>query len=204
MRRRLILGGLLASSILLAACGPRYPLGIPEEQWAQMDTAEQQQARLKQAELDRAEAEARRREAAAREAEAAARAAELSHARATAAPGERLQCVLDRAEFHYAGEWRKAQPLGLDLVVGMPVAFTLQARDAHYRSRTGTASFNGMELSLCREHRNDDCARLVGTQGEFRRGKTEKIHAPDFLRGRLHCELPLTQRLFDRDLRHYP
>ena len=148
MRRRLVLGGLLASSLLLAACGPRYPLGIPEEQWAGMNAAEQQQARIKQAELDRAEAEARRQEAAAREAEAAARAAELSHARATAGPGERLQCVLDRADVHYAGEWRRAEPLGLDLVVGMPITFTLQARDAHYRTRAGTASFNGMEVRL--------------------------------------------------------
>lgn len=202
--RRLALGGLLASCVLLAACGPRYPLGIPEAQWMGMSATERQQARLKQAEVDRAEAEARRQEAAAREAEAAARAAELSHARATAGPGERVQCVLDRAELHYGGEWRHAEPLGLDLVAGMPITFTMEARDAHYRTRSGTASFDGMEVRLCRQYRHDDCARLVATQGDLRQGKTRTVKAADFLRGRLHCELALGRRYLDRDMRRYP
>ncbi|MFO7581436.1 hypothetical protein [Guyparkeria sp.] len=82
--------------MLLAACGPRYPLGIPEEQWSRTTSAELTEARIQQqAELDRAQAEAR-------VADAAARAAELEHARATAAPGERVQCI--RAESFLRGQ----------------------------------------------------------------------------------------------------
>lgn len=189
--RRFAVGGLLAAALLLSACGPRYPLGIPEEQWLRMDADAQQQARLQQAEVDRAEAEARRQEAQAREAEAAARAAELSHARATAEPGERVQCVLDRAEVSYGGKWRPAQPVGLDLVAGMPIGFEVRLANDQYRSRTGTAHFDGMEVRLCPDSRRGDCARLVATQGELRRGKSRPVTSRDFLRGRLHCEAAL-------------
>ena len=189
--RRFAVGGLLAATLLLTACGPHYPLGIPEEEWLRMDVEAQQQARLRQAEVDRAEAEARRQEAQAREAEAAARAAELSHARATAAPGDRVQCVLDRAELHYGGKWRPAEPIGLDLVAGMPIEFELRLRDGNYRTRTGMARFDGMEIRLCPAYSGSDCARLVATQGELRRGKSRQVTSHDFLRGRLHCELPI-------------
>lgn len=99
---------LAAAAILVSACGPRYPLGIPEDRWAQMSVAEQDEARIKQAEVDRARAEARRQEAEARETEAAARAAELAHARANAAPAERVQCILQPVEVSYGGKWRAA------------------------------------------------------------------------------------------------
>ncbi|WP_372590850.1 hypothetical protein [Guyparkeria sp.] len=74
---------------------PEIPAGHPEEQWNRTTSAEQTEARIQQAELDRAQAEAR-------EAEATARAAELEHARATAAPGERVQCI--RAESFPRGQ----------------------------------------------------------------------------------------------------
>lgn len=147
---------------------------------------------MKQAEVDRARAEARRQEAEAREAEAAARAAELAHARANAAPGERVQCILQPVELSYGGKWRAAEPLGLDLVAGLPIAFTLHDRDGHYRTRDGTARFNGMEIRLCRDSRENDCARFLATSGELRRGKAQSVHAEDFLRGRMHCELVAT------------
>ncbi|MFP4252075.1 MAG: hypothetical protein ACOCY2_03885 [Guyparkeria sp.] len=190
-KRGVAIGGLLATLLLLSACGPHYPLNIPEEQWLKMDADAQQQARLEQAEVDRARAEARRQEAQAREAEASARAAELSHARATAGPGERVQCVLDRAELHYGGKWRPAEPIGLDLVAGMPIEFELQRQDERYRARRGTARFDGMEIRLCPEYSRSDCARLVATQGELRRGKSRQVTSHDFLRGRLHCEATL-------------
>jgi len=202
--RRFAVGGLLAAAFLLSACGPHYPLGIPEEQWIRMDADAQQQARIKQAEVDRAQAEARRQEAQARHAEAAARAAELSHARATAGPGERVQCVLDRTELHYGGKWRRAEPVGLDLVAGMPIEFELRLQDGNYRARTGMAHFDGMEIRLCPNYARNDCARLVATQGELRRGKSRQVTSPDFLRGRLHCELTLDPSHPDWDRRrHY-
>lgn len=202
-RRGLAVGGLLAAAVLLSACGPHYPLDIPEEQWVRMDPNAQQQARLKQAEVDQAQAQARQQEARARQAEAAARAAELSHARTTAGPGERVQCVLDRAELHYGGKWRRAEPLGLDLVAGMPIEFELRLQDGNYRTRTGMARFDGMEVRLCPDHNRDRCARLVATQGELRRGKSRQVTSHDFLRGRLHCELTIDPDHPDWDRRRY-
>lgn len=187
--RRLALATLLGASMtLLSACGPRYPLDIPEEQWTRMSPAEQNEARIKQAELDRARTEARRQEAEAREAEAAARAAELEHARANAAPGERVQCILQPVEMHYGGKWRAAEPVGLDLVAGMSIGFELQARENRYRRIEGQATFSGMEVRLCPEY-GDDCARFLATTGELRRGVTRQVAADDLLRGRMHCEL---------------
>jgi len=188
IRRGLAVGGLLASLALLSACGPRYPLGIPEEQWTRMSLEQQNQARMQQAELDRARAEARRREAEAREAQAAARAAELEHARANAAPGERVQCILQPAEIHYGDKWRPAEPLGLDLVAGMPIAFEMRARASRYRTMEGQAVFDGMEIRLCPRY-GDDCARFLATSGELRRGASRQVVAEDLLRGRMHCEL---------------
>ena len=191
--RRLALGGLFASLFLLSACGPRYPLGIPEEQWMRMSVEQQNEARMQQAELDRVRAEARRREAEARRAEAAARAAELEHARRTAGPGERVQCILQPAEIHYGGKWRPAEPLGLDLVAGMPIAFAMHTRASHYRSIEGQAVFDGMEVRLCPRY-GDDCARFLATSGELRRGVTRRVRADDLLRGEMHCELAYTGR----------
>lgn len=185
---RFAVGGLLTATLLLTACGPRYPLGIPEEQWTHMSPAERTEARVEQAKLDQARAEARRQEAAAREAEAAARAAELAHARANAGPGERVQCILQPVEMYYAGEWRAAEPLGLDLVAGMRIGFELQARENHYRRIEGHATFDGMEVRLCPEY-GDDCARFLATTGELLRGVNRQVAADDLLRGRMHCEL---------------
>lgn len=201
--RSLAISCLAAAAILVSACGPRYPLGITEDRWSKMSVAEQDQARMKQAEVDRARAEARRQEAEAREAEATARAAALDHARANAAPGERVQCILQPVEMSYGGEWRAAEPLGLDLVAGLPIAFTLHDREGRYRSRDGTAHFNGMEIRLCQEGRKNDCGRFLATSGELRRGKTQPVQAEDFLRGRMHCELAATGGRFypERHLR---
>ena len=196
MRRaigRLALGGLVASAVLLSACGPRYPLGIPEEQWTRMSLEQQNEARVQQAELDRSRAEARRKEAEARRAEAAARAAELEHARATAAPGERVQCILQPAEIHYGDKWRPAEPLGLDLVAGIPLDFEVRTRASRYRTIEGRASFNGMEVRLCPRY-GDDCARFLATRGELRRGVSRRVRADDLLRGEMHCELVLPGR----------
>ncbi|MFN2382161.1 MAG: hypothetical protein ABR561_06380 [Guyparkeria sp.] len=186
--RRLAAVSLLIGAVLLSACGPHYPLGIPEDQWTRMSPSEQNEARLKQAEVDRAQAEARRREADARQAEAAARAAELEHARSNAAPGERVQCVLQPVEMRFGDKWRPAEPIGLDLVTGMTIDFVLRARESRYRTIEGQATFNGMEVRLCPRH-GDDCARLLATSGELRRGVTRAVIAEDRLRGQLHCEL---------------
>lgn len=179
--------GLLGS--VLTACGPHYPLGIPEERWATMSPSERLQAREKQAEVDRARAEARRKEAEARLAQAKAREAELAHARATAPPGQRVQCVLDPVEIKAGKDWVPAQPVALDLVAGMPIDFTVQARGKHYRTERGTARFDGMTVELCERYRDRDCARFVGTTHEFRHGKRGRIHARDFLRGQMRCSL---------------
>lgn len=194
MRRVLPLAGLALIAGLLSACGPHYPLGISEARWQQMTPAERDQARNKQAAVDRARAEARRKEAEARLAEAKAREAALAHARATAAPGQRVQCVLDPVQVRIGKDWHPAQPVALDLVVGMPVEFKVRARDRRYWTERGVARFDGMTVQLCGRYRPNDCIRFAGTTREFRRGKHGRIHSRDFLRGQMHCSLAIGKR----------
>lgn len=186
----------LACLFALAACAPRYPLDIPEAQWQGMTTEQRLHAQEKQAELDSAAERRRAAEARAREAEAARKQAELDTRRREARYGERVQCVLSEAEAHLGGRWRSVEPVALDLVRGVELAFDLAERGGdglRYRT-TAHADFDGQTLRICREagadHRDGQgCARLLGTFNDYRRGLDQGVEAARFLRGRMRCDL---------------
>lgn len=190
------LGCLAAVMFALAACGPRYPLGIDETHWQTMSAEDRIRAHEQQASLDQAAAERRAAEARAREAEAQHRQAALAQARRDARYGERVQCVLADAEARLGGKWRRVEPVALDLVQGVPLPFDLTEPSDRTRYRSPAhARFDGQTVTLCRgeagrERRDDrDCARMLGTQADYRRGMEARIDAPNFLRGHLRCEL---------------
>lgn len=187
---------LLLALFVLFSCAPRYPLGIPEVEWRGMDPAQRLQAHEKQAELDRAAAQRRAAEARAREEAAARRQAELVEQRRRAAYGERVQCVLDPAEARIFRGWRAVEPVALDLVSGIEIEVALRetAGRTVRSSATAYAAFDGQTVSICRDkeagsRRSGPCLRLLGTFEEFRRGINKAVEAPDFLRGRLRCNL---------------
>jgi hypothetical protein len=183
--------------LLPLACGPRHPLGIPDEQWKGMTSEEQIQARHRQAELNRAAAEERAAQARLQAAEAEARKAELEAMRRNAAFGDRVQCVLDQAQVRMHRDWNPVNMVGFDLVKGIEESFTMEIT-AGKLSRMpvdGHARFDGQSIILCRFPDEDDfhpdyCARLVGTRRELQQGLDGFVTAPDFLRGRLRCDLP--------------
>lgn len=190
------LGCLAAVMFALAACGPRYPLGIDEALWQTMSAEDRIRAHEQQALLDRAAAERRAAEARAREAEAQHRQAVLAQARRDARYGERVQCVLADAEARLGGKWRRVEPVALDLVQGVPLPFDLTEPSGRIRYRSPVhAKFDGQTVILCRgevgRERSDDrdCARMLGTQADYRRGMEAYINAPNFLRGHLRCDL---------------
>lgn len=187
---------LIASLISLVACAPRYPLGIPEAQWQNMSTEQRFQAQAKQAELDRAAQDARAADARAREAEAARQQAELEIRRRDARYGERLQCILSDAEAHLGGRWRGVEPVAMDLVLGMRLAFDLAESSSHtVHSRTPFyAEFDGQTISLCRDARDagrnpNACTRVLGTLADYRRGIDQRVDTARFLRARIRCDL---------------
>ncbi|PTD97309.1 hypothetical protein [Pseudothauera lacus] len=189
-----------ASALLLAAC-TTYPLGIPEREWVAMDAEQRLAARLQQAELDRALAQRRAAEAQAREASAAQQAAELAARRAEAAPGERIQCVLREVQARLQRRWRPAMDVALDLVDGHAQSFIIEEggeRRGRYRS-TAHARVDGQTLWLCRnppgvQPSARECASVVATFEEYRRGVVQSVEAPDVLRARVRCDLVADSR----------
>lgn len=193
----LVKGLLLVTMIVaMTSCAPRYPLGIPEAEWHAMTAEQRLQAHEKQAELQQAAAERRAAEARAREEEAARQQAELIALRRQARYGERLQCVLEPVEARLFRSWRQVEPVALDVVVGAEQPFSLRepADRSTRRSSTGYATFDGQVLTICRDSQSNNpslrhCLRLLGTFEDFRRGISQTVEAPDFLRGRLRCNL---------------
>ncbi|WP_031385432.1 hypothetical protein [Desulfonatronum thiodismutans] len=182
---------------VVIACGPRHPLGIPDDQWQVMTLEEQNMARVRQAEMDQAAAEERAAQARLRAAEAEARKAELEAMRRNAAFGDRVQCVLDQAQARVHRDWHPVETVGLDLVRGFEESFTMEVTSGRLSRMPveGYARFDGQSVTLCRfpdedVFRQDHCARLVGTRRELQQGLHGFISAPEFLRGRLRCDLP--------------
>ncbi len=188
--------------LTLSACGTRYPLGIPEDQWLTMTTEQRLQAQQKQSERDRAADERSAADARAREAEAARQRVELEVRRRQARYGERVQCILSDAQARLGGKMRSIEPVALDVVQGTFAEVNLSeptGQTVHYRT-PGFATFDGQTLSIC-QNANDDpsragsCVRILGTFADYRRGISQHIDNPRFLQGRLRCDLMPTQGL---------
>ena len=182
---------LLLLLVVLTACGTRHPLGITDDEWEAMSVEQRIQAREQQAALDKAAAERRAEEARLREAEERRLLMELEVRRGEAAYGERVQCVLSRAEAYLGREWREMEPIALDLVTGIEVAYELVQIGPRSRYSTDVyAAFDGQTVSLCRySNSSRQCARMPGTQRDYRRGIQQPVVAEDFLRGQLRCNL---------------
>jgi predicted small lipoprotein YifL len=187
---------LLIGGAVVAACGPRHPLGIADADWQAMAPQQRVEAYNQQADLDRARAERRAAEAAIQEAADKARAAALESRRRQALYGERVQCVLRDAEVRTGNRWRPVLPMALDLVTGMETELLLEEpsdRTFGFSTRA-YAAFDGQTVSVCRDPEGSRrgsaaCARLLGTFQDYRQGLDERVDAPSFLRGSLRCSL---------------
>jgi predicted small lipoprotein YifL len=193
----LLLIAMLLLALCLTACGPRHPLGIPDDQWEAMTMDQQLQARQQQADLDRAHAERRAEEARARTAEAEAKIAERERRRQEARYGDRVQCVLANGEARLGRSWDRIQPLAFDLVRGFEEEVQIEVASDRMRgfSAEAYAYFDGQTVYVCRmpfkdTYRQDDCARLTATSRELERGVERYVQGRDFLKGMMRCDLP--------------
>lgn len=189
--------------LTLSACGTRYPLGIPEDQWLAMTTEQHLQAQQTQSKQDWAADERRAADARAREAEAVRQRAELDLRRSQARYGERVQCILSDAQTRLGGKMRRIEPVALDVVQGTFAEVDLsEPAGQTMRFRTTVfARFDGQTLSICQDANDDPiragtCIRMLGTIVDYRRGLDQYIGEPNFLRGRLRCDLMPPQRLY--------
>ncbi|MFN2269075.1 MAG: lipoprotein [Desulfonatronovibrio sp.] len=181
--------------ISLTGCGPKYPLGIPEENWQNMNEQDRLRAREKQAELNLAQEKRRKAEAEERTAESIKWLKDLEVSRENARYGQRVQCVLSNAQAYFWGEWRDIEPVALDIVKGMVLKFDiLQAGDKYGFEERAYAGFDGQTISLCREesevqHNARSCARVAANFKQYARGLKTTIKKDKFLRARIRCDL---------------
>ena len=194
--RRLNCNLLLGIGLALGGCGSSYPLDMPESEWKAMSPQERIDARQMQADLEKAREKRRAKEAEAREAEARKRAEELAKARREADYGERVQCVFKNVKAYMGGDWRSVTPVAMDLVTGGEFEIELaEPREGGLNYSTEAyVDFDGQTVRICdrREDRrryDDRCARMLGTFKDYERGLRETVQGPDFVRGRLRCEL---------------
>lgn len=184
----------------LAACSS-YPLNMSEQEWKQLSTAEQAEARKEQARLDQVTEMRRAEQARLRAEEKERERLDLERRKNNAAYGERVQCVFKNAEFKNSKNWIPAEPLGFDLVVGESQSIYIESRaDIKKRNgRTGYAQFDGQTVSICRYDGSATsargCVRLVGTTNDFARGYEQRVSSSEFVRGSLRCSLKTKEPL---------
>ena len=109
--------------------------------------------------------------------------------------GDRLQCIGAPISFRQANKWHKAEPLVVDLVSGRPVEVALVETDPVGKEparRQAFAQFDGKVFWLCPSNEppaKGSCVQLLGTFEDYRRGLTQPVEKPGFIRGRLRCSL---------------
>lgn len=178
---------LLALVVTVAAGCSVNPLGMSDAEWELLTPTQQLEARMVQEARDEA-ARVRRAEQAAQEAAEQARIEEL---RRNAPFGDVVQCTLTDAEGYFAkGKWYPAQPVSIEMhrsESDRSVSLPRQSRpsmttDLHM-------SFDGLTVKACRWY-DRDCDVLVGTEAQFRRGISRRIHVSKAVKGTLFCSFP--------------
>lgn len=180
--------GVLLVTLAMNGC-TTYPLGIPEDQWLRMTSAQQHEARLEQARQDEA---ARQRYELRQQQLLAAQQRERDQREQRlrqAVPGDVVQCTLDQVMINLGKKkWRAANPLAVELLQGESLELVFERSDKTHQRRSATISFDRISVRLCNEHRAD-CAHLVATGRELQHGREVAVNTKS-LRARLKCQYP--------------
>jgi len=177
---------LLLAVTLLVGCSFN-PLGMSDAEWESLTPTQQFEARKIQAERD----EAARVRYAEQEAKAATEQAQLAELRRNAPFGDVVQCTITDAKgYFYKDKWRPAQPVSVEMYRNDPVHSVSLVRQDSSRSSTDLSmSFDGLNVKACRGH-SGDCDVLAGTETQFRRGISRRIHVKKTVEGTLFCSFP--------------
>jgi len=170
-----------AMTLVLAAC-TIYPLGMSKEEWTLLTPEQQLEARMKQADLNRANAARRAEQAAARRQKyAAMEAAErrrIEELYEAARYGDVLECVVEGGTAGIGRGWRSYTPAPFTLARGEIKAVTLSAggRNGKFWAQY---SPDGLSMKLCYDNPRDRggryCASVNGQSAEFSAGISRRV-----------------------------
>lgn len=190
----------IAPLLLLAACMPRYPLDMTEEEWRALSPEQQVEARLREAELQRQREARWRAEKERRAAEARLRA--LQEARRieeryrTAPLDEFLICSIEPGEARFGEDWGPFFATNFTILRGEARTFELVRTNGRDRLPV-TALFyeNGRRLRLCAGRspfgHKKACVNLRAQPDTFRSGVRKILEARKLFRGaKLFCRRP--------------
>lgn len=183
---------------LLSGCS-MHPLGISDDEWAQMSQDQRMQAYHEQATLDKAEQAARLREAELRAEEERHQREILELRRQQARPGDLVQCVIEPLARKQGKGWKPVQGVAFELVRGESQRVMLQDIEGRsQRSAWAVFSPSGQTIALCGYESDtddlNDCARLNVTSRELARGTHQRLERNRHFEGEIRCDLPLRLR----------
>lgn len=190
------MAAMAALALALAAC-QSYPLGMSKEEWARLTPEQQMQARLKQAELDKANAQRRAQQYAARRQRLALQEARerrrIETLYRSGEFGDVLECVLDRGLADFDPGWRPYEPVAFALVRGERKHVSLGGNGRRTGRFWATLSPNGLEVSICNRQpagraSSKACATVIAGSTDYARGVRRPITVEDgFKNSRLQC-----------------
>lgn len=173
---------LLASMVLVLAACTSYPLGMSKEEWVLLAPEQQMAARLKQADLNRANAERRAEQAAARRQRyAAMEAAErrrIEELYRSSRYGDVLECVVEGGIAEFRRGRHAYTPVPFTLARGEVKSVTLRAGDRNGKF-WARYSPDGLSMNLCYRKPQGNggryCVSVNGQSQDFSAGITRQV-----------------------------
>ncbi len=179
--------------LLLAACAPRYPFDMTEEEWRTLSPEQRAAAREKEAELWRAEEEKRATEA--RRAERRERERIVERYR-TAPIEDFLICGLQSGEARFGEDWGPFFATNFTVLRGESGTVELTRTNGRDRLPVSTVFYpDGRRLRLCAGSSpfagKNACVNLRAGGRQFERGVHKVLWAKKLFRGaELFCREP--------------
>lgn len=183
----------LLLSVIMAGCSSN-PLGIDDDHWEMMSSAQKLEAHKVQAEVEKEQ----QRAATARyqaELEAQTERQKLRESiRKNAQYGDLIQCVLDPVYRYSNKGWLPLQGVSFELVRGESRALTL-ARVDNNKDQTvyALAGMSGQQVQICQNYSKaygaSTCFGLQATTREMAYGVGRYFEIKKELKGQLRCDL---------------
>lgn len=194
----------VCAALLLAACGPSYPLGMSEAEWSALTPEQQLDARERQMAIDierRAERERRQQELERqRAAEEQAERERIERIIAQRVPGSIIDCAIERGEVRYdmLGAWLQPVPVAFTLIRGEGQKVDLASPQKHGRPTEIRGiwvryDISGHQLAFCPiigvETDHPSCDRAAVLSSDTESSFTRQFNLPKFIRGgQIRCE----------------
>jgi hypothetical protein len=172
-------------ALLLAACQSN-PLGMSDEEWSRLTPEQQMEARMKQADVRRANAERRAAERRHRAELAAEERRRIERLYASSRYGEILECVVEGGIADFRPGWRGYTPAPFTLVRGETKFVSLRENGKGKRKFWTRMSPDGLQVSICarsgRGHGSKYCTTINARSDDFSYGVSRRVTIDDIFR----------------------